>query len=273
MLSIGEFSRATGLTLKAIRFYDEKGLLPPAAVDPSTGYRSYDAASIDRARVIVALRGLDFTVEDCCEILRTCQRDEELVGFLERHKRNIAARRARCREIERALEEIIRSEKEAAMAEKELTFEVRQIEIPPFQVAGIRAQGRYQETGRRIGQVARAAGRKIRGKPLNVYYDAESKEEADYETAFPVGDMTAKGPVSVHTLPGGLCVSLVHQGSYETIGRSYEKVFSYLRDHGLRPLTPSYEIYVKGPGMIFRGNPRKYLTEIQVRVERPGGQS
>lgn len=57
-LSIGEFARASGLTPKALRLYDELDLLVPAAVDPYSGYRSYDPAQLERAGLIAALRGL-----------------------------------------------------------------------------------------------------------------------------------------------------------------------------------------------------------------------
>jgi effector-binding domain-containing protein len=73
--------------------------------------------------------------------------------------------------------------------------------------------------------------------------------------------------VSVRELPGGRCVSLLHRGPYDDLGRSYQKVFEYMERKGLKPALPSREVYLKGPGMIFRGNPRKYLTEIQVPVE------
>lgn len=57
-LSIGEFAKASGLTPKALRLYDELGLLPPAQVDPRSGYRSYDRRQLDRARLVAWLRGL-----------------------------------------------------------------------------------------------------------------------------------------------------------------------------------------------------------------------
>ena len=57
-LSIGEFARVSGLTPKALRLYDELGLLPPADVDPRSGYRSYDPAQLGRARLVAWLRGL-----------------------------------------------------------------------------------------------------------------------------------------------------------------------------------------------------------------------
>ena len=58
LFSIGEFSQISGLSVKALRFYDEKGLLKPAQVDATSGYRFYDAGSAERARVIARLREL-----------------------------------------------------------------------------------------------------------------------------------------------------------------------------------------------------------------------
>ena len=63
MLKIGEFSKLSKLTVKALRFYQEKGLLIPARVDPWTGYRYYDGAQLEAAARIKALRQLDFTLE------------------------------------------------------------------------------------------------------------------------------------------------------------------------------------------------------------------
>ena len=56
MLTIGEFATATGLTTKALRLYDDLGLLAPAEVDPSNGYRYYEAAQIEQARLVARLR-------------------------------------------------------------------------------------------------------------------------------------------------------------------------------------------------------------------------
>jgi hypothetical protein len=42
MFSIGQFSRITGLTIKTIRLYHERGILSPGKVDPATGYRYFD---------------------------------------------------------------------------------------------------------------------------------------------------------------------------------------------------------------------------------------
>jgi PPM family protein phosphatase len=57
-MSSGEFARASGLSRKALRLYDELGLLAPATVDPDNGYRSYDSAQLEQARLVAWLRRL-----------------------------------------------------------------------------------------------------------------------------------------------------------------------------------------------------------------------
>lgn len=58
LLTIGAFARASRLTPKALRLYDELGLLPPAHVDPASGYRFYRPEQLDQARLVAWLRRL-----------------------------------------------------------------------------------------------------------------------------------------------------------------------------------------------------------------------
>ena len=60
------------------------------------------------------------------------------------------------------------------------------------------------------------------------------------------------------------CIALVHKGPYPALGGSYARILARVREKGLNVLLPTREIYLKGPGVIFRGNPKMYLTEIQL---------
>ena len=55
-MSIGEFASASRLSQKALRLYGEKGLLPPAWVDPGSGYRYYTLEQVRDATLIALLR-------------------------------------------------------------------------------------------------------------------------------------------------------------------------------------------------------------------------
>jgi PPM family protein phosphatase len=71
LLTIGAFARAAGLTAKALRLYDEQGLLRPAAVDAFSGYRFYTEDQLGRARLIARLRRVDMPlarIREVCDL-------------------------------------------------------------------------------------------------------------------------------------------------------------------------------------------------------------
>ena len=68
-ISIGEFARRSRLSLKALRLYDERGVLVPSRVDRASGYRYYDTAQLDDARLVVLLRQLQLPLAAIKELL------------------------------------------------------------------------------------------------------------------------------------------------------------------------------------------------------------
>jgi DNA-binding transcriptional MerR regulator len=68
-ISIGEFARRSRLSLKALRLYDERGVLVPSRVDQGSGYRYYDTAQLDQARLVVMLRQLQLPLAAIKELL------------------------------------------------------------------------------------------------------------------------------------------------------------------------------------------------------------
>src|SRR5579862_9965245 len=71
MLPIGDFSRATHLSVKMLRHYHEIGLLEPVDIDADTGYRRYAAEQIATAQVIRRFRDLEMPLEDIRAVLTT----------------------------------------------------------------------------------------------------------------------------------------------------------------------------------------------------------
>jgi len=68
-ISIGEFARRSRLSLKALRLYDERGVLVPSRVDQASGYRYYDTDQLDAARLVVMLRQLQLPLAAIKELL------------------------------------------------------------------------------------------------------------------------------------------------------------------------------------------------------------
>ena len=68
-ISIGEFARRSRLSLKALRLYDERGVLVPSRVDQASGYRYYDTAQLDEAHLVVMMRQLQLPLAAIKELL------------------------------------------------------------------------------------------------------------------------------------------------------------------------------------------------------------
>ncbi len=269
MFSIGQFSKITGLTIKTLRLYHEKGLLEPRVTDSDTGYRYYDSRNVEQARIIAYLRQMEFPLSEIAEILRHFERDEEILGFLERQRNSIEARMAQLNQVAHSLNAVIQAEREVKQMLRNVDFEIREKEVDPVEVAGLRWKGKYADTGKAFQQLGRLAGRYIKGKAINLYYDGEYREDdAEIESCFQVKKgIKGKGEFSVHALPGGRCISIIHKGPYDQLSHSYARLFGYLQEKGYSLQLPIREIYLKGPGMIFKGNPYNYLTEIQVMID------
>jgi len=266
LFSIGEFSLATGLTVKALRFYHEEQVLPPAVVDADTGYRYYRVEQLEAARIVKLLRDLEVPVREIASLMAQGENQERLIEVLQRQKSALERRIKSDRQAVRKLEEFLAAERTGGTMTEVLHVQERVLE--PLLVAGIRTRGKYGDCGRLFGTLFRGAGRAAAGSPMLLHFDAEYKDnDADFEACVPLKLPRPIKGASVRELAGGRCVSLIHKGPYEELGRSYERILKYVKEKGYRLAIPSREIYLKGPGMIFRGNPRKYVTEIQMLIE------
>jgi DNA-binding transcriptional MerR regulator len=261
--NIGEFSKITSLSIKSLRLYHEKEILVPAEVNEFTGYRYYSEADHDRAKSIKILKDYEFSLAEIKEILDGCDEEEEIIEQLHKKLGEIEGKIEQYKEISRSLESLINYERENKMKPEE-QFKVEEKEVETMLIAGYRMKGRYDQVGEGFKILGREMGRHINGKAMNLYYDGEYKEEdADYEPCFPVRKGSSTDKISVRELPGGKCVSLIHKGPYKTLTESYKILYGYVNDKGLKIKLPTREVYLKGPGMIFKGNPNNYLTEIQ----------
>jgi DNA-binding transcriptional MerR regulator len=270
MYSIGEFSTISGIPVRTLRFYHEKGVLMPAAVDMASNYRTYDARNLDVAHVIVALRDLDFSLDDIREILAEVGDDDDILLHLEKQRASLAEKLQQYREKVHLIDDIIKHLHETRETQKmaEAELEIQERDIEPFMVAGVKMTGSYSDCGKGFATLGRKLGRHIAGTPLCLFYDGEYREnDANFEPCLPVRKNVEADGVSIRELPAAHCVTLLHRGPYEELRHSYARLLKYVKSRGYNVAQPTREVYLKGPGMIFRGNPKKYLTEIQLPIE------
>lgn len=136
-----------------------------------------------------------------------------------------------------------------------------------MKIAALRMHAPYQKCGEGFGKIFKRYWWKSCGPAMLLCYDTEYKDVANYEVAVPVKGGQSQDGIEVRELPAACCVSLLHKGPCDQLSHSYDKAREYVAAKGYRLTLPSREIYVKGCGLIFKGNPKNYLTEIQLMIE------
>lgn len=267
MYKISEFSKITGLTVKALRYYDGQGLLAPSCRDKETSYRLYSDADFERAALIKILRSFDFSIAEIRDILSHYAGREDLYNALREKQskisQNIAAEKARMEQIEAFLQPCRRPREQTP-------YEIVVKEIKAIPVISIRFQGQYQDLGSYIPLLRRIAKSGCDGNPLNCYFDEECKETADMEICLPVKRPIRCAETAYKILPAIKAVTVVHIGAYESLNYAYKAIYDFSNKQSIQLCTPSRELYEKGPDTGSWGHPDQYRTEIQVPVAHEG---
>jgi len=122
LLTIGAFARSARLTPKALRLYDQLGLLTPAAVDPESGYRLYDPGQLDRARLIARLRRIGMPLAEIREVcgLESAAAAEAVSAY---RRRLTADATDRARQATLLVEDL--SRRDTAMPDNGVSFAIR----------------------------------------------------------------------------------------------------------------------------------------------------
>jgi DNA-binding transcriptional MerR regulator len=219
MFTIGEFSRATHLSVKALRHYDEIGLLMPADVDASTGYRHYQAAQVPSAHLIKRLRDLDMPLPQIRQVLAAPNvgaRDSAISEHLERMESTLV----RTQETVAALRSLLTRAPEPAI-------ERRLVAATP--VAVVREIVAWDDVE---GWLASALA------ALHHNVEATGPDGAVYEPRFfedHIGEVTAFVPVasSTEVLAAARFAVAVHLGAFDRLDETYGALGAYVTTLGI----------------------------------------
>jgi DNA-binding transcriptional MerR regulator/DNA gyrase inhibitor GyrI len=262
---IGEFSKITNLSVKALRYYDEENILKPSYRCEENSYRYYDDNEFKKAELIVMLRELNFSISEIKDVISIYQDKADVSYILEEKKDMIKKKIMK----EKALLKKINLYIKPNLLEDDIVnYKIEIKDIPAVRVASIRYKGKYSDVGMYIGRIYKAIKSGAKGQPFNCYYDGEYKEEADIEVCVPTSKQVNDSTITTKELAEIRAISTIHTGSYESINMAYKAVFDYAEENNINFSIPSREIYIKGPGMIFKGNPSNYITEIIIPIKQ-----
>ena len=264
MYLISQVSKITSLTKKALRYYDEQDILRPSFRDEVNQYRYYDENDLEKAQLINLLRNLDFSISEIKDTLNMAENKEDLSYIMkekiEHIESNISKEKALIEKINGFMEPI------PSTSEKK-GYKITIEDIAPITVASLQIRDSYNQIGKYMHDLFKTVKGNAVGDLINCYYDEDCVEIANMELCIPVRKMVAGSSMPYNILPAVKAVCTTHFGSYETLCHAYKALFNYVNTNKITVLSPSREVYQKGPGMIFKGNPDKYVTKIILPFE------
>ncbi len=263
-LSIGTFSRASLLSIKALRAYHDSGLLVPADIDQRTGYRRYHHTQLADAGVVRRLRDLDVGLVDVARILdaRDPLVTREVLLKHEHRKRLELERTVRIVEeltagVETpALHSPIHLRQLAASHVLAVEDDVEERDFPIFLGTA------YAELGRVMSALdVEAIGPSGALYPPSIADDGAGRVVAYQTVAEPLRAPAAeRGRVKLDRLPGHTCAVAVHHGGYDTIDITYRMLGSWISKHGTAIDAPVREHYLVSYDALV--SPEEFRTEI-----------
>ncbi|MDA1477808.1 GyrI-like domain-containing protein [Bacillus changyiensis] len=142
-----------------------------------------------------------------------------------------------------------------------MTIKMRDVE--PIRVAYMRYKGMVSEANKVFPSVFKSIGGKTNGAPFFCYYMMNPETKlGELELCVPTAKTPVGNGIEVKEMPRVKAISIIHVGPYETLSRAHQKIEQYAQEHHLKLHLPFREVYIKGPGLIFKGNPHQYMTEI-----------
>ncbi|SEM63521.1 MerR family transcriptional regulator [Streptacidiphilus jiangxiensis] len=247
-LSIGDFSRATHMTVKTLRHYHDIGLLEPVDVDPHTGYRRYSAGQIPTAQVVRRFRDLGMPLEEIRTVLATSDvptRNQHISAHLQRLEEELG----RTQRAVAALRDLLTP----PAAGDSPAIELRSVgEVP---AAAITATVEAQDAGAwfqgALGELfATVAGQSLResGPAGGVYADELFTLHRGRATVFVPCEGTVRpvGRVEPLVVPAAELAVLEHCGPPSEVDRAYGTLAAYVARHALIVDGPIREYYLVG---------------------------
>lgn len=263
MLKIGEFSKLSHLTVKALRFYEKEGLIIPASVDKFTGYRLYETYQLEDAAKIKSYRQLDLSIDEIKAIL------------LGKDAKKVFRKKAIALQEEKEEIDVRLSIINHILEDEEMKYQVTVKETPETIVyySEVRLQ-KYSDMMQvipAIGQECMELNPNLKcTEPPYEFCEYLDKEHKDTDVLIRHNEAVCEfgkenENIKFKKIPRTKVLSIFHKGSYDNIGEAYAFIMKYAEDNGYKVTELSRECYIDG--IWNKDSQEEWLTEIQLPIE------
>jgi len=260
-MSIGDFSRATHLTIKTLRHYHQIGLLVPAAVDPYTGYRRYSSEQLAIAQVVRRFRDLDMPLEEIHAVLAAPDldaRNEQIAAHLDRLEDHLGRTK---RAVEQLRDLLTRTTPDDGVVELRAVPAVTAAAVAdvidaadgPAWLQGALGELHATLTAQQLTPAGPAGG---------IYADEMFTDHHGQSTIFLpcAGEVRPVGRVRPAIIPAAELAIMTHHGPAADVDRTYGALAAHVTRHALGVPGPIREYYLTGQRDTL--DPSRWRTEI-----------
>lgn len=261
MLKIGEFSKLSHLTIKALRFYEKEGLLIPASIDEWTGYRFYETGQLEDAARIKAYRQLDLSID---EIKAICSGEDAKEIF----RAKAAALQTQREEIDVRLSII-----NHILEDEEMKYQVTVKEVPSAIVyySEVRLP-KYSDMMQYIPAIGKECMKLNPGlkcaEPPYEFCEYLDEEHRDTDVLIRHNEAVVafeNENIKFREIPATKVLSIFHKGAYDQIGEAYAFIMKYAEENRYKVAGLARECYIDG--IWNKESVEEWLTEIQLPIE------
>ncbi|MGA5822443.1 MerR family transcriptional regulator [Kitasatospora sp. NPDC094028] len=247
LIAIGELAARTRLSLKALRLYGSRGLLPPALVEPRSGVRRYGPEQVERARRIGLLRATGMPLARIAAVLDAGGR-EESVGALHAYWREREAEHAARRDAVGYAREVLAGGSPAGYGVAEREVPEQKVLFARRHVTAAELPGFLAESSQLLFAHLREAGACLSG-PLFAVYHGLVSEDSDglVEVCAPTANaVEPSGRIGVRIEPAhreAYTAVTKGQGGYPAMAAAHDAVGAWLAARGHTRSASNREVY------------------------------
>ncbi|MEE1302355.1 MAG: MerR family transcriptional regulator [Bacteroidales bacterium] len=268
-LKIGEFSKMMQVTVKTLRYYEQKGLLLPYEVDEWTGYRYYSIYQMQRLNIIRGLQQQGFTLEEIKELLEDGEQMPSIdqltqkIEETEHQLQLLIKRRSQLLKWLDSHKQIKTMEKVNIQSLPEIIVASHREIIPNYEALGALCVNKIGPEMQRLGCKCPPPGycftiehnKEYRSTDLDIEYCEQVEEMGKDSNIIQFKHLP--------TVEKALCIK--HIGGYERFHESFAEAFRYMEEKGYKPVGHTRICYIDG--VWNKDNPEQWLSIIQIPIE------
>ena len=243
-LAIGDFSRMTHLSVKALRHYHDVGLLVPVEIDPASGYRFYEPGQVPLAQVIRRFRDLGMPLNEIREVLQASDvgaRNRVIAAHMQRMESQLAVTQS----VVASLRSLLEHPPAPIAVEHRSVGSVRALAISE-QVSAPDLDAWWDAAFRELDAVLAAAAVRPAGPRAALYSAAYFELDAGEVVAYvPVtGEVGSTGRATMLEIPAAELAVAAHRGSLADLDRTYGALGTYVAEREIGVDGPIREHYL-----------------------------